>query len=474
MTARHRIILALVLVLVGLALACPPAYGQLSTLPKYDPVMTLDPASPAPGDIVRVTTHVSLFYYMQGKDPSVPDVYVRYGITGPSGEVPLSSGTEGYTNAQGYHYAEITVPSNPGDYTLNVYVYDVPGGEIYGQGAIQFTVKAATATPVVATPTEVVGPVTVVPTIAPPVQSGFNLNSQALLMIVAVIAIALLLAAFVLAILAFLWTRRKLVVTAMVAGAPGDGQSVIPVRAKFTNGLGMARRMKDDTPVEMSATAGIVNNAVIVKGSEFAEAALKTSKEFGAVTVTARSGNKSATVKVRFTCDNAKLGLALVPDTLPADGSSTATVIVRVMDVNGNAIAPMEDLAVDLKATLGSIAGKVVIPARAIEASVPFTAGTAPGNAIISATAGALKGEATLVVHEKPGRYCMHCGTPMKLEEPSCPKCGLTPPSGVDTKQCPACGTVIPEAAKFCHKCGLVQPVVASPPRPEDAVPPKK
>ncbi len=459
MTARHHVVLAVVLVLLGLALACPPAYGQMTTIPKYDPAMTLDSTSPAPGDIVYVTTHVSLFYYMQGKDPSVPDVYVRYSITGPSGEEPLSSGTEGYTNAQGYHYAEIEVPSKPGDYTLNVYVYDIPGGEIYGQGAARFTVKAATATPVVEAPTPTV-PVTIEPTIAPPVQSGFNLNSQALLMIGAVVVAAILFALFVLAILAFLWTRRKLVVTAAVASAPGDGQSVIPVHVKFTNGLGMARRMKEDTAVEMSATSGIIGNAVIGRGSDLAGTDLRTSKEFGTVTITARAGDKAAMAKVRFTCDNAKLGIALAPDTLPADGSSTAAVIVRVMDVNGNAVAPMEDLAVDLKATLGSIAGKLVIPARAIEASTPFTAGTVPGNAIISAAAGALKGEATLVVHEKPGRYCMHCGTPMKMEEPVCPKCGLTPPSGVDTKQCPSCGTVIPEAAKFCHKCGLVQPEV--------------
>ncbi len=464
MTYRN-ILLALVLAFLGLAIVCPAASGQMSTLPKYDPAMTLDPEKPAPGDSVQVITHVSLFYYMQGQDPSVPGVYVRYTLIGPSGEEALPSSTEGYTDDKGLQYADFKAPAKAGDYTLNVYVYDVPGGEIYGQGARQFSVKAAAATPVPVTstpaPTEVVTPVTVVPTIAPPVQSGFNFNSQMLLIIGAIIVVAILFAILVLAILVFLWTRRKLAVVTMAQGAPGDGQSAIPVRVMFKNGLGMAKRMKEDTAVEISATAGTIGNVVIARGADLAEASLRTSREFGSVTITAKSGNKVATAKVRFTNDNAKLGITLAPETLPADGSSTSTAIIRVMDTNGSAIAPMEDLAIDLKATLGTIASKVTIPAKAIEVSTPFTAGTTPGNAVITAAAGPLKGEATLVVLEKPGRFCMHCGTPMKLEDPSCPKCGQTPPSGVDTKQCPACATVIPEAARFCHNCGVVQPEVA-------------
>jgi ribosomal protein L40E len=452
MTARNLIIfLALALVaMCGLALACPQAYGQMATIPKYDPTVTLDPDSPAPGTSV----HVSYFYFRQGADPSVPNVYVRYSLTGPSDEVPLSS-ADGYTNAQGYSYADITIPSSPGDYTVNVYVYDIPGGEIWGQGAARFTAKAAAATPVAVTPspTDVV-----VPTTVPATGGGFSLGgTETLLIIGAIIVVVILLIVVLLAALALLWTRRNLVVAPAAVSAPCDGTSAIPIRVRFMNGLGRARRMKEDTAVEMSATAGSISNAVIARGADFAETALTTSKEFGTVTITAKSGKMIATAKVRFTNDKARLGLIMTPDTLPADGSSSATVSIRVIDANGNAIVPMEGLAIDLKTTLGKVTDTAIIPAKAVEAKASFTAGTVIGNATITAAAGPLKGEATLAIREKPRRFCMHCGSPMEMEAPSCPKCGMAPPSGVDVKQCPKCGTVIPEAAQFCHKCGALQ-----------------
>jgi RNA polymerase subunit RPABC4/transcription elongation factor Spt4 len=57
-------------------------------------------------------------------------------------------------------------------------------------------------------------------------------------------------------------------------------------------------------------------------------------------------------------------------------------------------------------------------------------------------------------------RFCMHCGASMSIDAAKCPKCGLTPQSGVDTKQCSNCGTVIPESAKFCYNCGGAQPEI--------------
>jgi ribosomal protein L40E len=56
-----------------------------------------------------------------------------------------------------------------------------------------------------------------------------------------------------------------------------------------------------------------------------------------------------------------------------------------------------------------------------------------------------------------PARFCMHCGSSIPGEASRCPRCGLSPPSGVDTKQCASCGTVLPEAARFCFSCGIAQ-----------------
>jgi hypothetical protein len=85
-----------------------------------------------------------------------------------------------------------------------------------------------------------------------------------------------------------------------------------------------------------------------------------------------------------------------------------------------------------------------------------------PPSKLLPPAAGERKSEppapATPPAQPPPERYCMHCGTGMSLEAAECPKCGKTPPSGVDTRECPACSTVIPEAAQFCYRCGLKQP----------------
>ncbi|HTX44096.1 MAG TPA: zinc ribbon domain-containing protein [Methanocella sp.] len=479
MTPRNLIIF-LTLVFLGLAFVCPLAYGQMSSLPKYDPTLTLDPASPAPGASAHVTVHVSYFYFQQGKDPSVSNVYVRYSITGPSGEAYLPSATEGYTNAQGYQSADITIPSSPGDYTLNVYVYDLPGGEVFGQGAYHFTAKAVAVTPIAVTstpvPSRVIVPPTAPPPVATPVQGESSLNAQLLLIIGAVVIVAILLFVLVMAVLAFLWTRRKLAVIPSATTAPCDGKSTIPITVKITNGLGMARKVNADTEVAMEATSGIVQNTVIWKGKDAAQTSLTASKEFGPVTITGKAGAKAARARISFTCAQAKFELTPTTASVPADGKSSVNINIKILDQNGNPITPLENLPIELKATLGGIPARVNMPARTGELNVTFMAGSQSGMAIVTASGGSMKGETRLIIESLSRRFCMHCGASMELNAPGCPKCGLTPPSGVDTKLCNACGTVIPEAAKFCHKCGAAQPGQATPPAQAagDAVATKK
>jgi len=56
-------------------------------------------------------------------------------------------------------------------------------------------------------------------------------------------------------------------------------------------------------------------------------------------------------------------------------------------------------------------------------------------------------------------RYCMHCGSQISKDAAYCPKCGLTPPSGVEVRKCQKCGEIIPTVAKFCSKCGAGQSI---------------
>jgi ribosomal protein L40E len=176
------------------------------------------------------------------------------------------------------------------------------------------------------------------------------------------------------------------------------------------------------------------------------------------VTITGKAGNRTAKARVNFTAANAKIDLSVTPASIPADGRSTANINIKVLDGNGNRISPLENMPIKLQATLGKVPAQVDMPAKVGEVNASLMASAQSGVAIIRASGGLLKGETTLGIENLSRRFCMHCGASMGLDAPSCPKCGLTPPSGVDTKQCSTCGTVIPEAAKFCHKCGAVQP----------------
>jgi ribosomal protein L40E len=279
-----------------------------------------------------------------------------------------------------------------------------------------------------------------------------------LLIIGAVVIIFIIIILAILALIVFLWFRRKLAIVPGVTSAPGDGRSTIPITVKIINGLGMARRVNADTEVAMDTTAGSIQNAVIWKGKDAAQTTLTTSKEFGTVTITGKAGNRTAKARVNFTAANAKIDLSVTPASIPADGRSTANINIKVLDGNGNRISPLENMPIKLQATLGKVPVQVDMPAKVGEVNASLMASAQSGVAIIRASGGLLKGETTLGIENLSRRFCMHCGASMGLDAPSCPKCGLTPPSGVDTKQCSTCGTVIPEAAKFCHKCGAVQP----------------
>ena len=145
---------------------------------------------------------------------------------------------------------------------------------------------------------------------------------------------------------------------------------------------------------------------------------------------------------------------------ISADGRSTLTVTVELLDDEGNPIEAPEDTEVTLSSTLGSLDGSVTMEKGQTTVSATLTSGLEVGTFRVTAAAqGLTTGYLNLTFTEKK-RYCMHCGAKMSVEDSVCPKCGRTPPSGVDVKQCNNCGEIVPSVAKFCGECGARQPDV--------------
>jgi protocatechuate 3,4-dioxygenase beta subunit len=90
------------------------------------------------------------------------------------------------------------------------------------------------------------------------------------------------------------------------------------------------------------------------------------------------------------------LALRVSPSSLPADGSSTATVTATVTGANGQ---PVSNDTVDFTASSGTVASSATTNSGG-QATATYTAGTAPGNVTVSATetAGSAAGSATLTL----------------------------------------------------------------------------
>ncbi len=186
--------------------------------------------------------------------------------------------------------------------------------------------------------------------------------------------------------------------------------------------------------------------------------------------------------------------IGIEPKEIPADGRTTSIITIGLLDEAKKPIEAKEEIMVTMSATGGVLVsasevrkdkatGELMITEsvrKAIEGLLSRREKAAMQVSIMKGEKGAEAaivsslevGKVSLNV-SSPGmrrrtvemrftekrRYCMHCGAQISTRDRSCPKCSLSPPSGVDVMICPNCSSVLPSVAKFCADCGARQSI---------------
>jgi PKD repeat protein/RNA polymerase subunit RPABC4/transcription elongation factor Spt4 len=154
-----------------------------------------------------------------------------------------------------------------------------------------------------------------------------------------------------------------------------------------------------------------------------------------------------------------KIRVTVDPTAIMADGSSTSTLTIELLDSEGKPVSAVADTEITLVSSLGQVKKPVVkIPKGKVSEKTGLVASKETGTATVSADAKNLDRAVITVTFLEKKRYCMHCGSKMTLTAKRCPQCGKSPPAGVDTKTCKNCEAVIPAVANFCAECGASQP----------------
>jgi YVTN family beta-propeller protein len=154
-----------------------------------------------------------------------------------------------------------------------------------------------------------------------------------------------------------------------------------------------------------------------------------------------------------------KVMIQAEPTEILADGKSKSTITVQLEDDSDKLMAALADTEVNITATRGTLETPVVkIPTGKDTEKTVITSSTESGLVTVSASALGLKTMSTTLNFVEKKRFCMHCGVLIPFRAKRCPKCGMTPPAGFDTKVCKNCKAVIPVVAKFCSECGAGQP----------------
>jgi ribosomal protein L40E len=154
-----------------------------------------------------------------------------------------------------------------------------------------------------------------------------------------------------------------------------------------------------------------------------------------------------------------RLGIKADPNEIVADGKSTSTITIELLDKEGKPMPAIVDTGVKLAATKGTLEKREVkIRKEKDKESTVLVSSTETGPVTLSADASGLKSISITLNFVEKKRYCMHCGVAIPFRATRCTKCGKAPPAGVDTRVCKNCGAVIPIVAKFCSECGAGQP----------------
>lgn len=158
-----------------------------------------------------------------------------------------------------------------------------------------------------------------------------------------------------------------------------------------------------------------------------------------------------------------RLKLSAEPGEIVADGRSTSTLTVALLDKSGKPAAATGDMEIRLATNIGRLVDPAVRIKKGASSGATVIASTTQfGPASVSAESSGLEtGTVTLNFKEKP-RFCMGCGARMSVRDTRCSKCGASPAhfGGPETKTC-HCGAVLPQTASYCSECGAKQPPVA-------------
>jgi RNA polymerase subunit RPABC4/transcription elongation factor Spt4 len=149
------------------------------------------------------------------------------------------------------------------------------------------------------------------------------------------------------------------------------------------------------------------------------------------------------------------------PTEIPADGRSSTTLTMTLLDSDKNPIQAPEDIEVTVTTTNGKLDaadGRITIKKGETTGRAALFASTTMGAVDITASSPGLEYARMSLMFSEKRRYCMNCGSSLKMTDLGCPKCHSLPPSGTDVKKCMNCGEVIPALARFCGECGARQP----------------